>query len=821
MIQTQKKQFICIGLIFIFLFSFLSIQLISAGDKISRLDNSPIASLAGPQISNVQITPGKPEWYDNISITAQITDPWGILEFKINYRADDDAYAGWGANFTMTHVENDQYQYIIRNSIWSSPQVAFGSHVNFTIYAKNGKGVWSRSAYYHFYMNDTVKPIIRTFTMTNNTWVSHKIRINVSLIEEGSGLNRVNLSIYMGNGTLYKTFTSTTLNSTFLWDVTSLPDYNISKHSSYFTINLTAWDKSIPFNKVTVILGSIRVDNTKPSLISINSYKNLTTVCVDNRTITTNVISASRFTNNYTKTYTNDGVFHSFYNSSQGFLQASYGFNLSKWNITSEMLKTMSISFKGKIGYANSFILAAGWKIWNWIGKNFTIIDSRILNSTMDVYDTFYITSSNKSRFINSIANQRIEIFFYINTTGPAINVSIDLIRYNISYYKTDEWYNRANQNITLQIFGADSLSFDHMDLHYKNQTFYRWNSSGEYFIKFNTTTLPDGLVPLNLTVYDKAGNANSSRILLNVDYYGPIVSILSPFNNSVIGSTPLAPGGGIWNIIFPMRISGYDVARNFRKMELWIDGQLAPVFPGQLGQITEYDEYGNVIYEQTNATWFKEGTYSYYWNASLLPHGSKHQLLIRSYDGFGNPNENITYVTMANYRTNISVIVMQQNYSITSDFAVTLEFRLTNYGNSTLQNFLPQVIIPADWDWNFKDIDYNQFNYLSPGHSLTFKVQIIPRSVKSSINQSIIVFINCRIVENQTQSFNNYTIQLTAYLTVQPQNTWQKSSATYLLLMSIASGFGIGLVSYLLYQYLREVSKQPSKPIEKPKKEK
>jgi hypothetical protein len=175
----------------------------------------------------------------------------------------------------------------------------------------------------------------------------------------------------------------------------------------------------------------------------------------------------------------------------------------------------------------------------------------------------------------------------------------------------------------------------------------------------------------------------------------------------------------------------------------------------------------------------------------------------------------------MANYRTNISLIDMRQNYSITSDFAVTLEFRLINYGNSTLQNFLPQVIIPAGWDWNFKDIDYNQFNYLSPGDSLTFKVQIIPRSVQSSINQSIIVFINCKIVENQTQSFNNYTIQLTAYLTVQPENTWQKSSATYLILMSIASGFGIGLISYLVYQYLREVSKQPSKPIEKPKKEK
>ncbi|MFX1297699.1 MAG: hypothetical protein ACFFD2_22975, partial [Promethearchaeota archaeon] len=454
--DIQKKQIICVGLILLCLFLSLSIQITYFVAKISPLRNSSIAKLQGPTITNIVYAPEKPEWFDNITITAQITDPWGIFEVWINYDAQKDAYAGWTANFTMTHDEDDLYTYSILNSIWKPPWgPAFGSHVNFTIYAKNGKGIWSKSNYYNFYMNDTVKPIAQ-ISLNNNSWVSGIIKINTTVIEEGSGLKQQNLSIYMGNGTLYKRFTSTNLNATFSWDVLILPDYNISKPSSYFTMNLTAWDKATPFNKDTIILESIRIDNNPPSIAFINSYKNLTAPSQDNQTKTSNTISATEFTNNITSTYYNDSIYHSFYNSSKGFLQIAYGFNLTNWNLTSGMLKIMSITLEGKISYATSSILQAGWKIWSWEYNNFTIINAIIFNSTGEISDTLYLTNSNKSKFINTAFDHRIEIFFFVNTSGPAIKASIDFIQYNIEYYKIDDWYNRENENITLEIIGAD-----------------------------------------------------------------------------------------------------------------------------------------------------------------------------------------------------------------------------------------------------------------------------------------------------------------------------------------------------------------------------
>jgi hypothetical protein len=60
------------------------------------------------------------------------------------------------------------------------------------------------------------------------------------------------------------------------------------------------------------------------------------------------------------------------------------------------MLKNLYITFEAKIAYANISVLQAGWKIWNWVSKNFTIIDSRIFNRTTDVSDTLLISSINK-----------------------------------------------------------------------------------------------------------------------------------------------------------------------------------------------------------------------------------------------------------------------------------------------------------------------------------------------------------------------------------------------------------------------------------------
>ncbi|NVM29848.1 MAG: hypothetical protein HWN65_13470 [Candidatus Helarchaeota archaeon] len=814
--NTQKKQMICMGLILLFFLMFISAQFTFINTKTNTVGDSPISRLQGPEITNVVINPNTPEWYDNITITAQITDPEGIFEAWINYDADNDAYAGWGANFTMTHVSDDDYTYTIQNSMWDLPYgPAHGSILNFTIYAKNGVGTWSQSGYYQFYINDTVKPVAQILTLSNNSYVSGIVEINTTISEEGSGLKQANLSIYMGNGTLLERFTSTNLNETFNWDVSALPDYNVSEPASYYTINFTAWDNANPINRDTIILESIRIDNAAPYMAFIHSYKNLTASAQDNQTATTNVISATNFMNNLTETEVNDSSYHSFYNGSLGFLQMVYGFNLSSWNITSDMIITLSIAIEGKIGYANSSILEAGWKIWNWIYDNFTIIDSTVFNSTDEVFDTFDLTNLNRSLYISDDSSQRLEIFFYINTTGSAINASIDYIVYNMTYYKTDDWYNRDNENLTLQVKGFDLISFDRIELFHKNDTHYIWNSSGIHYLEFNTSVLSDGIVPLNITVYDKAGNTNSSSVFLNVDFLGPVITIISPENNSYIGQSQ------IWNLIVPVEISGYDAANNFERMELWIDDALAPVLPGQLGQIMEYDEFGNITYEQTNATWYEEGTYTYYWNASTLLHNTTHKLEIRSYDGFGNPNQNISYVTVATFYSNLTIIDIGAPYSTTSDVGIVLSFVLINWGNATLKDWQPDVIVPAGWEWYYHEIDMLEFHSLIPTEVKGLKIKIIPRSVQSTTNQSIKIVFNCQIFENLTQPVNNFTLVFETYVIVEPASDWEDKMAAIFILISVAAGIGIGLFSFYIYQYLKKVSTQPSKPPEKVKKRK
>lgn len=807
---------ICMGLILLFFLMFISAQFTFINTKTNTVGDSPISRLQGPEITNVVINPNTPEWYDNITITAQITDPEGIFEAWINYDADNDAYAGWGANFTMTHVSDDDYTYTIQNSMWDLPYgPAHGSILNFTIYAKNGVGTWSQSGYYQFYINDTVKPVAQILTLSNNSYVSGIVEINTTISEEGSGLKQANLSIYMGNGTLLERFTSTNLNETFNWDVSALPDYNVSEPASYYTINFTAWDNANPINRDTIILESIRIDNAAPYMAFIHSYKNLTASAQDNQTATTNVISATNFMNNLTETEVNDSSYHSFYNGSLGFLQMVYGFNLSSWNITSDMIITLSIAIEGKIGYANSSILEAGWKIWNWIYDNFTIIDSTVFNSTDEVFDTFDLTNLNRSLYISDDSSQRLEIFFYINTTGSAINASIDYIVYNMTYYKTDDWYNRDNENLTLQVKGFDLISFDRIELFHKNDTHYIWNSSGIHYLEFNTSVLSDGIVPLNITVYDKAGNTNSSSVFLNVDFLGPVITIISPENNSYIGQSQ------IWNLIVPVEISGYDAANNFERMELWIDDALAPVLPGQLGQIMEYDEFGNITYEQTNATWYEEGTYTYYWNASTLLHNTTHKLEIRSYDGFGNPNQNISYVTVATFYSNLTIIDIGAPYSTTSDVGIVLSFVLINWGNATLKDWQPDVIVPAGWEWYYHEIDMLEFHSLIPTEVKGLKIKIIPRSVQSTTNQSIKIVFNCQIFENLTQPVNNFTLVFETYVIVEPASDWEDKMAAIFILISVAAGIGIGLFSFYIYQYLKKVSTQPSKPPEKVKKRK
>jgi len=153
-----------------------------------------------------------------------------------------------------------------------------------------------------------------------------------------------------------------------------------------------------------------------------------------NSTITSTQLIATGFSGDSADCASDDGVYHSYYNGSNGQIVMAYYSNLSNSKILFENISTVEIALDGKISYANESIQTAGWGIWNWTAGSIVLVNSQSLNATSDQFDTFLIASVNKNSFINPI-NSRIEIFVVVNTTGPPVATSIDFIQFNITYY--------------------------------------------------------------------------------------------------------------------------------------------------------------------------------------------------------------------------------------------------------------------------------------------------------------------------------------------------------------------------------------------------
>ncbi len=155
--------------------------------------------------------------------------------------------------------------------------------------------------------------------------------------------------------------------------------------------------------------------------------------CGGNATITQTQLYANSFSGNYSACQFNDSIYHTYYNASNGQIVMAYYANLSDALIFHENISQIEIVIDGKIGYSNSSIQAAGWGIWNWTAGSYKLIDDKVLNSTDDQFDEILIDNTNLSSFVLS-PNSRIEIFILVNTTGPSVNVSVDLIRFNVTY---------------------------------------------------------------------------------------------------------------------------------------------------------------------------------------------------------------------------------------------------------------------------------------------------------------------------------------------------------------------------------------------------
>ncbi|MFX1293290.1 MAG: hypothetical protein ACFFD2_00330 [Promethearchaeota archaeon] len=206
--------------------------------------------------------------------------------------------------------------------------------------------------------------------------------------------------------------------------------------------------------------------------------------CGGNSTITGIQLNATNFSGNYTACQFNDEIYHTYYNASNNQIFMAYFVNLSDSQIFYDNISQIKISIEGKIGYSNDLIQVAGWGIWNWTEKSYVSIDNTVLNSTTDQFDGILIDSSNMTSYI-SPNQSRIEIFINVITNGPSVNVSIDFLQFNVTYFQIYNepfmlsssityWHNFTFQGKSYNFSSLIPLNFTQFGYYVKNMTGYQ-----------------------------------------------------------------------------------------------------------------------------------------------------------------------------------------------------------------------------------------------------------------------------------------------------------------------------------------------------------
>ena len=742
-----------------------------------------------PVIDFLQHHPQNPEWYEDINITVEVYDDnSGIKYVILSYSSNLDEYGGY-RNITMTHLKDDTYNCTIPHSIYVKNN-GYGDIVKYKVYASDQAGNWAVSPEQSYYLNDTIPPHIYIYSPLNDSWVSSVVKFNVSSLDNGSGIGLVNLTIYNQNGSIIESFTSTEESNIFEWDTSSLPNYNKS-NPQYYIVNYTVKDNSVPqnSNSTTIIL---YLDKELPYISYINKLP-----CQELSTITNISIKGSIIENSTIRdTWYNDSKnYLSILNSSSGIITMPLSVNLSDFGINYDLIELINITISAKINLSNNNIIQAGWGIFNWSNNSIYIIDNSIFNTSYDQFSNFEINTENLTNFVLKQNNSRIEIFVLLNTTGQDVSMDVNFINFHIIYNQS-YWF--SGENFTISIWGNDSISYQRMLVHYENITLFEINTSYLGPCTIDTSKIPSGKsIPVNLTTYDKAGNILSDIIYIQNDHDGPYVSINSPKMNNTFGQS------GIWNTIVPINISGHENISEFKKMELYINGQIQPVYDGQLGQIIETNATGYVIYRQTNSTWYKEGNYIYYWNASLIPENTTVNITLIGYDKFNNTNSTYIIIKKCIFIENISVEISTLDY-IYEETPFILEVIIKNYGNATLYNYTPILILPNNWKYTLYQYSSEMALYLDPEAQQTIKYYITPSTVSKTTSITFYINIECKIVENFTQNTNNYSVSFNFTLQINPKTLYMSNQYLIPLYISIFTGIGVCALLILIYYQVK-----------------
>ncbi|MBD3230634.1 MAG: hypothetical protein GF329_20815 [Candidatus Lokiarchaeota archaeon] len=792
----RLKSLIIVFFIFTMLFLVIFIPIINSNKKFTNYDSeaiilTPLDDSTAPIISFLQNHPSTPQWFDDINITVEVNDDdSGIKRVILSYSSQLDEYGGY-RNFTMTHLRDDTFNYTIPNSIYVSNN-GFGDTVTYKVYACDQAGNWKVSPINTYYMNDTINPEAIIYYPSNNSWVSSLAKFNTTAFDNGSGIDCVNLTIYNQSGSKIESFESTEPSNVFEWDTSTLANYN-SSNPQFYIVNYTVRDKSTPqnINRSQIF---IFIDKESPFISDINRLP-----CEDNATITNEIIKGTAVHGSVSSTYFNDSNnYFEIINYTDGLILMPLSINLSDYGIVYDLISSINISISARVSYSgNNTIEQAGWGIYNWSDESIFVIDNTIFNQTNDQFDNFLINNQNISSFISQGNNSRLEAFVLLNTTQTSTSFLINYLNFHI-LYDNNHWF--SGNNFTISVWGNDSISFDKIKVHHTNITLAEINNSYISSCTINTNLLPEGKnVDINVTTYDKAGNTLYDTLTIKNDITGPDVEILSPIANYTFGES------GIWNTIIPITISGSEQYSKFNRMELYINGVLQDVNEGQLGQIIETNATGQIIYRQTNSTWYKPGTYDFYWNASECIENKTYNIKLIGYDSLNNKNYFQLNATKKIFVENISIEITKPN-TIVEETPFILRTTIKNYGNSTLFNYTPGLKLPSSWSYTFYNYTPNNFLYLNPNDQQEVYFKVTTSGLSRPKNYNITVSINCQIVENFTQSVNNFSTSQEITITVNDKPLYSFFENFVPLLIAIFGGIGLGVVGVLIYYKSKEV---------------
>lgn len=786
-------------LLILMLFAFFMIPLkgfINSGKKVAFNHSiNPDTDTDPPIIAFLQTYPSKPEWFDDVNITVEVYDAnSGIKKVILSYNSKLDEYGGY-RNFTMKHLKDDVFSHVIPNSIYVQNN-GFGDNVTYKVYACDQNDNWVVSDLEFYYMNDTIKPNSFLYTPNNYSFLPALAKFNVSSSDNGSGICCVNLTIYNQSGYKIESFASNNPSNIFEWDTSSLPDYNAS-NPLYYIVNYTVNDKSTPQNSnITTLF--VYIDKESPYVSYINRIP-----CQDNNTITDETVKGLIDLNSQiSDSYFNDSQkYLKIINDTDGTIKMPLSVNLSDFGIEFDLIDSINISLSAKINYSNNNIIQAGWGVYNWTNNTITEIDGLIFNQTNDIFENLIINKSDISDLISEGNNSRIELFMLFNTTGPTASFMINYLNFHI-IYDNEKWF--YGNNFSISVWCNDTIGIERIDIHHENITLFEINSSLLGPASIDTSLLSDGeAVKINLTAYDKAGNILIDILTIKNDDSGPNVNITSPPVNSTFGES------GIWNTIVPITVYGNETISEFEKMELYVDGVLQTVTDEQIDQIIETNATGHIIYVQTNSTWYKEGTYTYYWNASQCQENKTYNLTLVGYDILNNTNSYELNLTKSIFTENISIETEKLN-GLIETISFTLEVTIKNNGNSTLLNYTPTLIIPNSWTYTLQGYSSNDFQYLNPNAQKTITFLITPSEVSKTKNYNITIKINCQIVENLSQPTNNLTVSKQITLIISEKPLYMDLEKLIPLLLSVFIGLGLGLLIILIYYRVKIKGEKP-----------